>query len=128
MIHIFSMQIMIGPTLFILGMMPSYIPFIRNYYISVCLNIEYEQSTRYDDELVQNVNLTLYDIQHSQSRSMEKQALSRYIVKLRSALENRHKLYSNILHRISNGRTGAHYYYESRLDEFRDLLSKFSIV
>jgi len=119
---------MIGPTLFLIGMMPSYIPFVRNHYISVCLNIEYKKSMRYDDELVQNVNLALYDLQYGQSRSMEQQALYRHIVKLRTALENRHKVYSNLLQRVFDGHTGPYHYYERRVDEFQKLLFKISPV
>jgi|UniRef100_A0A6C0IMZ1 hypothetical protein len=116
---------MIGPTLFIAGMMPSCLAIVRNYCRSVYIHAEYKPSIRYDDELIQNANLALYDLHIALSRSMEDQSLSIHIDKLRTALKNRHKLYSHILQKIPDEHRGIYHYYETRADEFYDVLCKF---
>ena len=119
---------MTGLILFILGAMPSYISFVRNRYISVCADAKYKQSVRYDDELIQNINLALYDIRISQPISMERQGLYAYLIQLRNRLNNRYNLYTNMLKKNHDGSTSMYDYCQRRAEEFSEILYRIQDV
>jgi len=119
---------MTGLILFILGTMPSYISFVRNRYISVCADAKYKQSVRYDDELIQNINLALYDIRISQPISMERQGLYAYLIQLRNRLNNRYNLYTNMLKKNHDGGASMYEYCQRRAEEFSEILYRIQDV
>lgn len=119
---------MTGLILFILGTMPSYISFVRNRYISVCAGAKYKQSVRYDDELIQNINLALYDIRISQPISMERQGLYAYLIQLRNTLNNRYNLYTNMLKKNHDGSAAMYQYCQRRAEEFSEILYRIQDV
>lgn len=119
---------MTGLILFIISTMPSYISFVRKRYISVCAGAKYKQSVRYDDELVQNIKLALYDIRISQPMSMERQGLNTYLIQLRNTLNNRYNLYTNMLKKNYDGSTSMYDYCQRRAEEFSELLHQLPPV
>ena len=119
---------MTGLILFIISTMPSYISFVRKRYISVCAGAIYKQSVRYDDELVQNIKLALYDIRISQPISMERQGLYAYLIQLRNRLNNRYNLYTNMLKKNHDGGASMYEYCQRRAEEFSEILYRIQDV
>lgn len=116
---------MLGLILFMIGCLPTYCGTFYKFNPIVLTLEEMRQISKYDDQLLHDVNCAYYDMCSSFPMSMEKKMFYKQLQTIKNTLQHRYKSYINIIPR-TRSRSSLNKYYKSRVEEFYDLLQRIN--